>query len=150
VLISKAQTLESHGGVGPDSRRWDGASWQARAFGYVLARDADLAVAGAFPGFAAGAADLVGGARTFTVRHGHRYRATLALSWLEQLVGNADAIIQDKLKEAGFQGVVVTGSGATRFAEGVWNGPDTTAPLDPHITDVVELTPALAGHGQMV
>jgi hypothetical protein len=42
VLIADGRTLESHGGVGPDSRPWDGRDWQAKAFVYVLARDAQF------------------------------------------------------------------------------------------------------------
>jgi hypothetical protein len=124
VLISGARTLESHGGVGPDTRRWDGSSWQAKAFVYVVAQEATVATAGGAPIFAAGAAAAVSEGRSFTVRHGRRYRATLALSWLEQLVGNANTIIGDKLKQVGFRDVVVTGTGPTRYAEGSWNGPD--------------------------
>ena len=36
VLIHNALTLESHGGAGPDSRPWDGGSWQAQAHVYEL------------------------------------------------------------------------------------------------------------------
>jgi lysozyme family protein len=36
VLIHNAATLESHGGVGPDSRPWTKTGWQAKAFVYVL------------------------------------------------------------------------------------------------------------------
>jgi lysozyme family protein len=36
VLIHNAQTLESHGGVGPDSRPWTKDGWQAKALVYVL------------------------------------------------------------------------------------------------------------------
>jgi hypothetical protein len=35
-LIYNAKTLESHGGVGPDSHPWTGAGWQANASVYVL------------------------------------------------------------------------------------------------------------------
>jgi hypothetical protein len=42
VLVAGGRTLESHGGVGPDSRPWDGRDWQAKAFVYVLARDAQF------------------------------------------------------------------------------------------------------------
>jgi lysozyme family protein len=37
VLIHDARTLESHGGVGPDSRPWTNTGWQAKALVYVLA-----------------------------------------------------------------------------------------------------------------
>ena len=43
VLISKARTLESHGGVGPNSRHWTGIGWQARAHVYILARESSPA-----------------------------------------------------------------------------------------------------------
>jgi hypothetical protein len=36
VLLSGGQTLESHGGVGPDSRPWTGQGWQAKTSVYVL------------------------------------------------------------------------------------------------------------------
>lgn len=138
VLISRAVTLESHGGVGPDARAWDGSDWQAKAFVYVLARGAQLAMAAA-PGQAAAALAL---AATFTVRHGRRYRATVVLNGFEQFASNS--VIADKLMQVGFTNVDVTGSGGARQAEGTWGGPDTTAQLDPHLTGVVELPPGAA------
>lgn len=36
ALVHNAQTLESHGGVGPNSRPWTKTGWQARAFVYFL------------------------------------------------------------------------------------------------------------------
>lgn len=36
VLIRNAMTVESHGGVGPNSRAFDGTGWQARAKVYLL------------------------------------------------------------------------------------------------------------------
>ena len=36
VLIHNGATLESHGGVGPDTRPWTGEDWQAKAYVYVL------------------------------------------------------------------------------------------------------------------
>jgi cell wall-associated NlpC family hydrolase len=36
VLIHNGKTFESHGGVGPDTRPWDGAGWQARSRVYEL------------------------------------------------------------------------------------------------------------------
>jgi hypothetical protein len=36
VLVHLGKTLESHGGVGPDSRPWTGGSWQGKARVYVL------------------------------------------------------------------------------------------------------------------
>lgn len=36
-LIHNGWTLESHGGVGPDSRRWTGRDWQERSYVYAIA-----------------------------------------------------------------------------------------------------------------
>jgi hypothetical protein len=36
VLLSRGRTMESHGGVGPDSRSWTGQGWQAKTSVYVL------------------------------------------------------------------------------------------------------------------
>lgn len=36
ALVYNGQTLESHGSVGPDTRRWLNAGWQAKAFVYIL------------------------------------------------------------------------------------------------------------------
>ena len=36
VLIHNARTVESHGGVGPNSREWNVTGWQARASVYLL------------------------------------------------------------------------------------------------------------------
>jgi hypothetical protein len=135
ALISRGMTLESHGGVGPDARRWDGSSWQAKAFVYVLARGAQLAIAA--DGGSIAAAEAL--AASFTVRHGRRYRATISLSGFDQFASNE--LIKGKLKEVGFTNVNVDGSGGTRQAEGTWSGPDTTAQLDPHLTAVMELPP---------
>lgn len=74
---------------------------------------------------------------TFTVRHGKRYRARVHLGIFEQVVD--DAAIADKLRAAGFENVIVTGSGRDRYALGTWSGPDTTTELDDHISDVQEI-----------
>ena len=36
VLLHNAATLESHGGVGPDSRPWSMEGWQSKAFVYLM------------------------------------------------------------------------------------------------------------------
>jgi hypothetical protein len=36
ALLFDGYTLESHGGVGPDARQWNGTGWQAKATVYVL------------------------------------------------------------------------------------------------------------------
>jgi subtilisin family serine protease len=137
VLIADGRTLESHSHVGPDSRKWDGQGWQAKAFVYVLAREAQFSMAQG--GATIEAAQSV--AESFTVRHGRRYRATLVLTGFEQFAGNDQ--IAGRFAQLGFTDVVVTGVGGTRQAEGTWSGTDTIAPLDPHVTHVAEL-PALA------
>ena len=73
---------------------------------------------------------------TFTVRQGKRYRAVITLGWLERWASNDT--IAAKLKDAGFSDVVVQGSGATRTAEALWPGPDTTAEMPSQITQVIE------------
>lgn len=36
ALVHNAKTIESHGGVGPNSRDWTNTGWQAKAFVYIL------------------------------------------------------------------------------------------------------------------
>jgi hypothetical protein len=36
ALVHNARTIESNGGVGPNSRAWTGNGWQAKAFVYIL------------------------------------------------------------------------------------------------------------------
>jgi Thermolysin metallopeptidase, alpha-helical domain/Thermolysin metallopeptidase, catalytic domain len=81
----------------------------------------------------------------FTIRHGHRYAATVVLSGVEQFSSDDD--IANRLKQYGFIDVVVTGSGLTRRAEATWNDTDTTVQVDSHLRDIVEVVapaPAVA------
>ncbi len=73
----------------------------------------------------------------FTVHHGKRYRAVLALKSVEQLVNNA--MIAQKFRAVGFAQVRVSGSGATRQVEGVWLGEDASASMPPQIVRVARL-----------
>lgn len=147
ALIYRGKTLELHGGVGPDARSWDGKSWQAKTFVYVLAAAAQVVT----PPEAAAAALRQTPAGMFTVRHGRTYRATVTLTGFEIFASNDQ--IAALLQGYGFTQVRVTGGGSTRQAEAVWSGTDTTAPLDRHLSNVVELpasapaafSPALAG-----
>jgi subtilisin family serine protease len=130
LLVSGGMTLESHSGIGPDSRKWDGSSWQAKTSVYVFARVDQVALPVPAASFAAAAP-------SFTVLHGHRYGATVVLGGLEQFASNDQ--VADRFKQLGFIDVVVTGNGSARHGEATWNGADTTAPLDSHLRDVVEV-----------
>jgi hypothetical protein len=83
-------------------------------------------------------ANTVSGAGSqYTLRQGKRYRATIALFGFEQFA--SDDMIRDKLTEAGFTEVEVTGGGGTRTAEGRWGKPDVTGQIDHHIVSVTEI-----------
>ena len=75
---------------------------------------------------------------SMTVLKGHRYKAIVNLSGFEQMIATNDAIAE-KLTGAGFKEVKVKGDGGKRPAEGVWGKADTTAPIDPHLSNVVEI-----------
>lgn len=77
-------------------------------------------------------------AAKMTVHQGRRYKAVIILSGFEQLVAT-NAAIGDKLTEVGFKDVKISGDGAKRSAEGIWGKPDTTASLDPHLSNIVEM-----------
>lgn len=74
----------------------------------------------------------------FTVRQGKRYRAVIRLGLLEQLAGND--MIGERLREAGFEDVEVTGQGAMRHASATWTGEDTSAPLPSQVVEIDEIT----------
>jgi hypothetical protein len=78
-------------------------------------------------------------AATFTVRQGKRYQAVVTLNWFEQQVAT-NATIAGQLATLGFSSVVVTGAGATRQVAGTWMGADTTAQIDAHLSDIVEVS----------
>ena len=73
----------------------------------------------------------------FTVGQGKRYRAEISLGFFERIVSNET--IESRLREAGFADVRVRGSGATRHAEALWAGPDTTAEMPAQIASIAEL-----------
>ena len=74
---------------------------------------------------------------TFTVRQGKRYRATISLGLLERMASND--MVAEKLREAGFAEVNVTGSGATRVVEALWPAADATEEMPSQITEVIEI-----------
>jgi hypothetical protein len=74
----------------------------------------------------------------FTVHHGRSYKAELQLSFFESFASEQQ--VAEKFEELGFINVVVTGSGSTRYAHGIWNGPDESVPLtDEHVVSVEEV-----------
>lgn len=75
---------------------------------------------------------------TFTVRQGRRYRAVIKLGLLEQLAGND--MIAERLREAGFIDVDITGHGPMRQAEATWSREDASAPLPSQVVEVDEIT----------
>ena len=77
---------------------------------------------------------------TFTVQQGKRYRAEISLGFFERFASNAT--IEERLREAGFSEVQVSGSGSTRSAEALWLGPDTTATIPSQVTSVTEIVSA--------
>jgi subtilisin family serine protease len=134
MLLSGGKTLESHGGTGPDSRIWADLGFRKKMSVYVLSRGSAAVGLASLSIVAAG---VVSDAPTFTVRNGHRYRATVVLRGFEALVGN-DTVVA-KFSEIGFTDVNATGSGSKRQVEGTWSRDDTTAQIDPRLKDIVEL-----------
>ena len=70
----------------------------------------------------------------FTVQKGKRYQARIKLGLLQSVASNA--MVADKFREAGFADVVVTGSGGTRLAEGVWLHDDASAEVPDEVSDI--------------
>jgi hypothetical protein len=74
------------------------------------------------------------------LRQGRRYRATVTLSFTEQVFATND-MIKEMLTGAGFKDVTVKGDGGKRVAEGVWAKPDMPGALEPHLSGVADITP---------
>ena len=70
----------------------------------------------------------------FTVQKGKIYKAKISLGLMQSVASNE--MVADKLREAGFTDVVVTGSGRTRIAEGVWPHEDTAAEIPTEVADI--------------
>lgn len=75
---------------------------------------------------------------TFTVKQGKRYRADIRLSWWEQSVATNE-YIAGQFASVGFTDVSVTGTGAQRFAEGLWPHPDQAAQMPAQIVAAAEI-----------
>ena len=70
----------------------------------------------------------------FTVEKGKRYRATITLGLLQSVASNE--MVADKLIEAGFTDVSVTGSGRTRIATGLWAKDTVSGAIPSEISDI--------------
>jgi len=77
---------------------------------------------------------------TFTVRQGRRYRAVIKLGLLEQLADNE--MIGERLRDAGFVDVEITGHGSIRQAEATWAKEDASAPMPSQVVEVDEIAEA--------
>jgi hypothetical protein len=73
----------------------------------------------------------------FTVQKGKCYRAQINLRFVQAMASNA--MVADKFREVGFTDVVVTGSGRTRVAQGLWPHRDTAAEIPDEVIDVREI-----------
>jgi hypothetical protein len=82
--------------------------------------------------------DVAAAANTFTVHHGKQYQATVTLNWFEQQIAT-NQTIAGQFSSLGFTSVTVAGAGSTRLAKGLWMGKDTTAPIDSHLSHIIEL-----------
>lgn len=70
----------------------------------------------------------------FTVQKGKRYQAKINLGLLQSVASND--MLADKFREIGFADVVVTGSGRTRVAEGLWPNDDASAEIPSEVSGI--------------
>ncbi len=73
----------------------------------------------------------------FTVEKGKRYRATITLGMLQSMASNET--VAQKLTEAGFTDVSVTGSGRTRTATGQWAKDTVSGAIPQEISGISQL-----------
>lgn len=66
------------------------------------------------------------------------YKAEISLGFFEKLASNDT--IKDRLTQAGFINVCVTGSGGKRCATGVWTGSSMMCELPSQISNVTIMT----------
>lgn len=74
---------------------------------------------------------------TYTVHQGRHYRATIALNWAEQFATNE--MIAQRLRDAGFTEVSVSGNGHSREATALWSHKDATAQIPSQVSSIQEL-----------
>jgi hypothetical protein len=70
----------------------------------------------------------------FTVQQGKIYKAEINLGLMQSVASNE--MVAERLREAGFTDVVVTGSGRTRLAQGVWPHADTAAEIPSEVANI--------------
>jgi hypothetical protein len=76
----------------------------------------------------------------YTVHKGKVYKGEIKLNWFESTVASNDMITK-QFEQLGFTKVKTTGSGQTRFVQGIWEHEDETVPLtDEHIVSVAEIS----------
>jgi len=68
------------------------------------------------------------------LQHGRRYTADIELGYFEAIAGNA--MIKDKLEDAGFINVIITGDGRRRTARGQWGGETRSVDLPSQVKNV--------------
>jgi len=73
----------------------------------------------------------------FTVEKGKRYRATITLGLLQSMASNQ--MVAQKLTEAGFTEVNVTGSGSTRTATALWEKDTASGAIPSEISNITQL-----------
>jgi len=70
----------------------------------------------------------------FIVQKGKRYQAKINLGLLQSVASND--MVADKFREVGFTDVVVSGSGSSRVAEGVWPHDDASAEIPGEVSNI--------------
>jgi len=75
--------------------------------------------------------------RRFTVEKDKRYEARITLGFVQRLATNE--MVAGKFMEVGFTDVVVTGSGRTRHATGLWPHHNATAEIPTEIDHIHEI-----------
>lgn len=88
---------------------------------------------------------LESAAGAFLLRKDARYRATVTLTGFETWASNGT--VEEKFRELGFKDPKVTGGGSVRKGEAIWPAEDKSVPLplDPHLSEVVEVIMTAAG-----
>lgn len=73
----------------------------------------------------------------YRLEKGARYQATINLGVLQSIASNE--MVADKLREAGFEDVSVSGSGRARTAVGVWGRDNAQGAIPSEISNIKQL-----------